>query len=335
MADGRRRELNVLPPQAYLGYLSCPHDCRGELVVTEMTARCRTCHREFAIGGDGILESVRESELDEETARELRGHEFSLTPLQVEQLVRKERAMLWRSYYSRNRMRMMQYLAEFLESADCRQVFFLGAGTGREIEYLLSFRKLHTVFCFDLSHTALRIIPARLKEYDLGVGLFTADLQCCPVVSRDMPVVVVNALHHTRDMHTTLEHLLDRQYENLFIVEPTDNFLIRTLARLGWARWREYSGVIPGRLELPHLKAMCGRHGYQLRSRTGWEFPRDYYRRLFGHSRWAQQWFFRLLDVFSSVTSVAGFGNFSVVHLSKLPIAKDAGPVPANAEGGV
>lgn len=333
MAGGRGRELITLPPQAWLANLRCPNACRGELIATETKACCPSCRREFAINGDGILELVRESELDEQTARELRGHDFNLTPQQVAQWVLKEKAVLWRSYYSRNRMKTMQHLAAFLDRADCRQVFFLGAGTGREIEYLLSFRKLHTVFCSDLSYSALRIIPARLREYGLEVGLFTSDLQHCPVASREIPVVVVNALHHTSDMHETLEALLDKQFENLFIVEPTDNFLVRMLSRLGWARRKEYSGVMPGRLELPRIKAMCKRHGYQLRLRTEWEFPRDYYRRFFGNSRWMQRWFFLLLNGFSRVTSVVQFGNFSVVHMSRLPVAQNAATAPAGAAG--
>jgi hypothetical protein len=332
MAGVWRCELIVLPPQAYLGHLRCPHDCRGELVLKEGTAGCQSCCREFAISEDGILELVRESSLDEATTRELHGHAFDFTPQQVEQLVRKEKAMLWRSYYSRNRMNTMRQLAAFMDKTDCGQVFFLGAGTGREIEYLLSFRNLQTVFCSDLSYSALRIIPARLKDYGLSVGLFTSDLQECPVVSREIPVVIVNALHHTRDMHSTLEALLDKRYENIFIVEPTDNFAIRALARLGWARRREYSGVIPGRLELPRLKAMCRRHGYHLLLKTEWEFPRDYYRKLFGNSRWVQKWFFRLLNGFSKLTNVVQFGNFSVVHMSRLT-AMDAPPPPASEKG--
>lgn len=315
--------MKVLPPLAYVGSLACPDPCRGELEISGGYARCRSCGEAFAIGDDAMLEFVREAGLDEETARELRAHDFSATSRQVEQFVRKERAMMWRSYYSRNRMLTMQYLARFLERVDCSRLIFLGAGTGREIEYLLSFRKLQTVLCSDLSRSALRIIPARLAEYDLELGLFSSDLQRCPVAGRDIPVVVVNALHHTSDMHAVLEGLLDNQYENLFIVEPTDNFMIRLFAGLGLARRREYSGVLPGRLELPRLKAMCRRYGYRLQLRTAWEFPSDYYRKLFGKPGMAQGVFFRLLKAFSLVTGVVQLGNFSVVHMSKLPVAKD------------
>jgi|AMFO01.1.fsa_nt_gi hypothetical protein len=313
----------LLSPHAYMTDLSCPDGCQGELFVTGTDVCCRSCQQAFTISDDGILEMVRESGLDEATAQELRGHQFNLTPQQIVQWVRRERAMMWQSYYSRNRMKTMQHLAAFLDHVDCSRLFFLGAGTGREIEFLLSFRKLQTVLCSDLSASALRVIPARLQGYGLEVGLFTSDLQRCPVANREIPIVIVNALHHTQEMHVTLERLLEERYENLFIVEPTNNFIIRLFARLGVARRREYSGVIPGRLDLPRLKAMCSRHGYRLRLRTEWEFPRDYYRKIFGRSRLVQRWFFRLLNDFSMVASLVQFGNFSVVHISRSPVAGD------------
>ena len=207
-------------------------------------------------------------ELDGPTAQELEGHTFDFTPQQTAAFMLREKATLWRNYYSRNRMKTIQHLARFMGRIDCRRVFFLGVGTGREIEYLLSFRELHAVYCSDLSYTALRMVPARLAGLGLEVGLFTSDLQHCPVVSSDVPVVVVNALHHTQDMHASLDGLLGKHFDNLFLIEPTGNFFIRFLSRLGLAQRREYSGVIPGRLDLARLKAMCRRHGYRLTLRT-------------------------------------------------------------------
>lgn len=307
---------SILPPHAYLHSLRCP--CNGMLAIDGDKALCQTCHRELKISPEGILQFVIASELDAPTAQELVGHTFNLSQPQIESMVLAERNSLWKNYYSRNRMKTMQHLSGYLDRVNCKQVFFLGVGTGREIEYLLSFRKLDTVFCSDLSCTSLHMIPTRLAAYDLKVGLFTSDLQRCPVECRDTPVVIVNALHHTQDMHAVIESLLARQYDNLFLVEPTDNFLIRFLARYGIAQRREYSGVIPGRLELPRLKEICRKHHYQLNLRTHWEFPRDYYKKIFGNSKHFQKVFFPLLNGFSMLTNLAKFGNFSIVHLRKL-----------------
>lgn len=307
----------VLPPQVYLHYLGYPHCRQRRLEVQGREVHCLSCGKAYGAGADGILEFVVADELDAATAQELEGHTFGFTLRQTTAFMLKEKASLWRSYYSRNRMKAIQYLARFMDRADCRRVFFLGVGTGREIEFLLSFRKLHTVFCSDLSYTALRMVPARLAGYGLDIGLFTSDLQQCPVGCEDIPVVVVNALHHTRDMHATLDGLLEKRYGHLFLIEPTDNALIRFLAKIGLAQRREYSGVIPGRLDLPRLKAMCRRHGYRMTLRTQWEFPGDYYKRLFGESPRLQKAFFLALNAFSSLTNTIKFGNFSIVHLAR------------------
>lgn len=314
---------SVLPPQAYIHSLRCP--CDGMLAVDGDKARCQSCHRELKISPEGILQLVIASELDAPTAQELVGHTYDLSQPQIEKKVLAERNSLWKNYYSRNRMKTMQHLSRYLDRVNCEQVFFLGVGTGREVEYLLSFRKLDTVFCSDLSYTSLRMIPTRLAVHDLKVGLFTSDLQRCPIADRSIPIVIVNALHHTRDMHAVIESLLAQQYDNLFLVEPTDNFLIRLLARYGIAQRQEYSGVIPGRLELPRLKEMCRKHHYQVDLRTHWAFPRDYYRKIFGSSMRFQKVFFPLLNGISALTDIVKFGNFSIVHLHKPDAGHAAG----------
>lgn len=316
---------SLLSPPEYLRFLGCPRCGHKPLAAMGPDAFCPVCKQVYSASVDGVLEFVVDSELDAATAQELAGHTFNFTPQQTESFMRQEKALLWRNYYSRNRMGSIRRLARFLDRVDCRQVFFLGVGTGREIEYLLSFRDLHTVYCSDLSYTALRMVPARLAGRGLEIGLFTSDLQHCPVVSSEVPVVIVNALHHTQDMHTSLDGLLGKRFDDLFLIEPTDNFLIRFLARLGLAQRREYSGVIPGRLDLPRLKAMCQRHGYRLTLKTRWEFPRDYYKKLFGMSQGLQRLFFPMLNGFSSLTNLIQFGNFSIVHLARVD-AEEASP---------
>lgn len=295
------------------------------LAIDGDKARCQDCHRELKISTEGILQFVIASELDAPTAQELVGHTYDLSQPQIESKVLAERNSIWKNYYSRNRMKTMQHLSSYLDRVNCEQMFFLGVGTGREIEYLLSFRKLDTVFCSDLSYTSLRMIPTRLAAYDLKIGLFTSDLQRCPVKCRDIPVVIVNALHHTQDMHAVIESLLARQYDNLFLVEPTDNFLIRLLARYGIAQRQEYSGVVPVRLDLPRLKEMCRKHHYQVALRTHWAFPRDYYRKIFGSSMRFQKVFFPLLNGISILTNMVQFGNFSIVHIHKSNAGHAAG----------
>jgi hypothetical protein len=152
----------------------------------------------------------------------------------------------------------------------------------------------------------------------MELGLFTSDLDACPVKSKNIPILIVNALHHTEDMHGALEQLLGKGYRNILLVEPTNNILLRFLASRGFARRIEYSGVYPGRLELRKLHAFGAAYNYRVSVTTGWALPEDYYRRLFGGSRRLEHAVLALLDMFSAVTNLVKFGNYSVVHLSKL-----------------
>jgi len=119
------------------------------------------------------------------------------------------------------------------------------------------------------------------ESADLRLRLFTSDLNRCSVESPKVPIVIVNALHHAGDMHAALEAILARGPEHVFFVEPTDNFLVRFLARKGFARRVEYSGLTPGRLGLKTLRAICGRSGYRPRITTMWIFPEDLHRQGF------------------------------------------------------
>ena len=125
------------------------------------------------------------------------------------------------------------------------------------------------------------------------------------------------ALHHTGDMHGSLERLLSFGYRDVLLVEPTSNFVVRLLESRGISRRVEYSGVYPGRLELKKLRALGASHNYGVLVTTGWALPEDYYRRLFGKSRRLERAALALLDLFSAVTNLVKFGNYSVVHLSK------------------
>jgi hypothetical protein len=288
------------------------------LAAREHGVICTRCGADFRITEESILELVDPDRLDQETARELRGNTFAQSEMQMRAGALKEQALLWRDFYSRNRKRSIEILNEYLGEAPGDRLFFLGSGTGRDVAYLLSFRELGTVYCSDLSLTSLRMIPHRLAAANVQLGLFTSDLQDCPVAARDVPLIIVNALHHTQDMHEALRRLMAHGYEQLFLIEPTDNFLIRALAGRGLSRRVEYSGVRPGRLQLSRLRVMADEHRYGLRVTTDWGAPEDYYRRLFGQTRWIERIFFPLLDTVARVTNLFKFGNVSIVHLQRL-----------------
>jgi hypothetical protein len=278
--------------------------------------RCQSCGRLFPVA-DRVIHFVDDEDLDEETRRERAGNTFLTSRRHTYASLIKEQATLWRDYYTRSRRRTIETLARYLGSR--RRVFFLGTGRGREIEYLLQFVKLDTVYCSDLAASPLGVLRARLESHPLRVGLFTSDLQHCPVAATDIPVVIVNALHHTRDLHGALERFLKSRFQDVLFVEPMDNRLLSILARFGLAQRVEYSGVKPGRLHLHRLRALCVQYGYDARVATSWSFPRDYFEKAVSNSPSIEELFFRLLDSFSSMTSLFEFGNMAVVHLARRP----------------
>ena len=179
-----------------------------------------------------MLELVNLEMLDAETARELRGNTYRASPAQIAAHVAAEQNSGWASYYAHSRKQSIQVLARYLKKEKVNTLFSLGSGTGREIYYLQQFMAFDSVYCSDLSATALQMVPYRLEPFDIKVGLFTADLAQVPIKIRDIPVLIVNALHHTQDMHAALGKLLEHGHCNVFLVEPTNNFLIRLLSAL-------------------------------------------------------------------------------------------------------
>ncbi len=306
----------VLQPADYLHHLACPHCAAPGLQVDGAgSIRCDGCGSRYPVSEDGIIEFVDPTALSGQVADELQGNTYNLSSERIAAIMAAERVAGWRTYYARQRRRSMQQLAQYMQELPVAEIVSLGTGSGREIAYLMDLLPLRTVYCSDLSLTALRMVPERLKDADIQLGLFTSDLGRCPLWSRDVPILVVAALHHTEDMHATLERLLAHGYHDVLVVEPTSNALLQLLARRGLAHRVEYSGLHPGRLNHKALRAMAQQHGYRLSLTTLWVFPEDYFRRLNSRGRLSPQVFCAALDAFSMATNTIKLGNFSVAHL--------------------
>jgi uncharacterized protein YbaR (Trm112 family) len=306
----------LLSPDAFLHLLKCPA-CQNPLATPADEIVCSICKRDYTISADGILELVKPDELDTLTRRELEGNTFTLPPDQARLSVLSENARIWKRYYWRERSHSIKRLAAYLNKIDTRRVVFLGTGRGRDILFLSKYCQFDTLYCSDLSISALRMVPYRLGNSNLQLGLFTSNLNQCPLSSQDIPILIINALHHTRDMHAALERILAQGYVHIFLIEPTNNVLMRALAKRGYAQRLEYSGVKPGRLKIKRLRHMCKNRRYRLHLTTTWGFPQDYYFKLFPAKVSFQRTFFFLLHMFSRITNPVKFGNYSVAHLEK------------------
>jgi hypothetical protein len=223
----------------------------------------------------------------------------------------------WSDYYSHLQKGNFIPLSRYLSRVNCSQIFALAAGTGYEIKCLSAMQRFDTVFCSDLSYSALYIMPYTLESIDIKVGLFTSNLDDCPIENKEIPVLIYEGLHHTSDMHVTIEQLLIKGYKHIFLVEPANNFLVKWLAIKGLAQRVEYSGVKPGRLDLKKLYSLCKDYGYKSSVTTTWHFPEDYFRKFCRSSGLLQSVFLLLIDAFSAVTNPFKFGNAAICYLQK------------------
>jgi hypothetical protein len=305
----------TLHPQQFLHILHCPCSAEASLSWNGSDVVCQRCARLFPVRHD-ILDLVDEPSLDSETRRELRGNTVSLDDQSIEYNASKdERSGQYYTYLSEKKMAC---LLRYLDRISCSALISLGSGTGYEIKCLSKRLPLETVYASDLSFTILYVARYTLQDVDIDFGRFTSDLQHCPVKSSDIPILIYEALHHTNDLHATLEDLLKARHSNLFLVEPTENVFIRWLARWGLAQRVEYSGLKPTRLRLGTLRSLCRRYGYRARITTQWVIPDDYFRLMCRNSRVLEQTVLFLVELLSGVGNVVKFGNVAIVRLEKV-----------------
>ncbi len=303
----------ILQPAQYLHLLSCACAQGGALEAAGEKVRCRACRREYQVI-DGVLDLVIAAELDADKARELKAHSYELTEEEIEHYANKD---AWSRYYSHFSDRKIRKLLEYLETTGAKEFFSLGVGTGFELKKILSKKRFNRIYASDLSLPALRIVRHTLRDFDAKVGLFTSDLDQCPIKATDIPVIVYEAMHHTSDMHGTLAGLLSKGYRDVLFVEPSTNAVVAVLSRLGLAEREEYSGLKPKWLSIRKTKEICREYGYGASFTTMWEVPEEYFRKLCKGQGAGQAVFLKSVDAVSTITNFFNTGSFTIAHLRK------------------
>jgi hypothetical protein len=284
------------------------------------TLRCSVCDESVPITDD-VIELVDDRQLDEHKRGELAGNALALDD---ETILRYSHKQDWSSFTNHFIHVKLGWLARALRADGVTRAAFLGAGTGFEIGPLLAHGwRPQWLALSDLSRSTLEIAAYSIAinglDASVPVCLFTSDLDAVPLRARDLPIVIYECLHHTPDMHASLEALLSFGYERIFLVEPCTNVLMRQLARRGLAQRVEYSGVEPDRFDLRRVRDLCARHGYTETISTLWEFPDDYYRRVTrgkGGAR-GERAATAFIDGCSAVGRPFQFGNFAMCILRR------------------
>lgn len=306
--------MTTLHPEQVIEQFRCSCAADSCLRVEGDHATCQQCGRIYPIRDD-ILEFVDPAGLDDEKARELAGNSYrKFTPEFIRKMAAKDS---WGVYHCHFHDLKIRHLLRYLNRLGDTPLASLGSGSGFELKMILKQRHFSRVFSSDLSYQNVLIVPYSLEAAATEVCLFTSDLDLCPLKDKAMPILIYEALHHTPDMHATLEGLLRYGYANIFFVEPTGNWLVRALARLGLAQRVEYSGVKPGLLCLDQLRRLCAQYGYRASLTTMLEFPEDYFRKICPRDGAWQSFLLGCMDLMSRLLRPFHFGYMTIGHLRK------------------
>lgn len=320
MCTSRKKYFNVmasiLPVMEFVDLLCCKCSAEGQWIETSTGVRCKLCGREYNRNGF-VLDLIDDANVDEYARKERNLYVKKVDVSHLSKMVLLEQSSIWKSYRSRSRMVPMRWLATRISACNYDTICLMGAGSGRELLYFNEYITFKKILCSDIAVDRLKMIPLRCEQYGYQLALFTADIKKCPVISKSIPIIAINVFHHTKDMHAIIEIYCKNNHRTILFLEPCENFILKFFSRFGLAIRREYSGIIPGRLNLKQLRLIAMRYNYCLRCKTFWTFPQDYYNRFFG--KWAsiRKPFLKMMDVFSAVTSLVNFGNNIVVHLEK------------------
>lgn len=292
----------------------CTPKITPKLKVFKNGLLCPNCKRKYPIKNN-IVQFVHIKDLDRETKRELKGNSYSLSKKNIKHYANKDK---WSSYYNHFSNQKFNYLITYLNSFPVNGIISLGSGTGFELKEILKRKKINKIFSSDLAFSATSVVPTTLKDFDINLCLFTSDLNRTPALPDDnLPILIYEALHHTKDIHSTIEKLLQRGFKNLLFVEPSTNFLIRILAKFGLAQRIEYSGLKPDFLDIGILKKLAKKHKYKLKIHTLWDVPEDFFRVICKNESFFQTVLLRLIDLISQIGDVFKFGSFAIVSLER------------------
>jgi len=313
--------VQLLAPGERTEGLRCPA-CTSERLRDDVAAVvCERCSRCFPSRRD-VIDFVGVDLLDPTSREE---HVANAVDLASEKAVRRRIAKGERNPILMAQMghsvRAAQRLLDWRPHG--RSLVSLGSGTGFELRLLLlGRRRFERVYSSDLAWSNTALAPQVLRELDGNLGLFAADFEHCPV-RRDTGHVglVFLALHHAEDPHRALSSLLERNFDQLVIVEPITNWLVELLARAGLARRVEYSGIRPQWLDVRRMRRIARANGCAMRIETWWELPRDALPDRVRRSAGAWRAPLALPAAWSRLTAPAHFGSMAAVRFARVATA--------------
>lgn len=310
--------MELLSPTEMLSDLSCSAcreptlSCRDHDGVK--TVVCNKCGRPFSCHGS-IIDFLLQDCLDQTNRNELKGNEFDVEDPEVAaHMSNKDK---WNLVYTHSLMHAINTVCNLIANySSCITLYCLGSGTGFEIKALCFRRQFKRIYSSDISGSALAVARQILEPFEGELGLFVSEFSHTPVKKKPGNLgLVFQALHHTTDIHQSIECLLKHNFTDLVIVEPTTNWLVEILAYFGLAKRREYSGLQPSWMDLGLVQKIAAQYKYSTQIHTWWEVPPGL-ARFFNRNRLMVRIACHAIDLISTVTGYFKFGSMSAIRFT-------------------
>jgi len=304
-----------LPTAEILRHFLCPACGASRLAAGEGTIECAECRRTYPVR-QGVIDFVLYDRLGATEHGEIRA--MTIPPDDTARACRLVEKDTWDRIQTHFLLRGIRVAAGFLAAYPPGRTVLatVGSGAGFELRMLGRFRPLTTVLASDISWSAAALVPESVSTAEGALGLFACDVNLCPL-RRDARLIlfVFEALHHTDDVHATIDRLLATTCDHLVFVEPTRNWLVSLLARFGLTMRVEYSGLKPDWVDLGRVRAIARRRGFEMRAVTWWPFPDSLVPGFVKRSRLLSALLCAAVDTISALTAPFRFGAMSAVHL--------------------
>ena len=222
--------MEPISKEDLLTYFYCPDCGSSDLVAVTDAIVCRACHRQYP-EKHGVIDFLLYDQLSESEKRELKAMTLPLDRQKLQWIVEKEKWDRIQTHFLMRGIRAaMRYLSKYNRLG--KTLVTLGSGAGFELRVLSEFISFDKIIASDISWSASHAIRMSVEARTGMLGLFTCDFNRCPVKrSSEMVCFVFEALHHTDNVHMTIENLISKNFDHIVFVEPTRNWLINSVSR--------------------------------------------------------------------------------------------------------
>lgn len=308
--------MRTMAFQDICDHLSCIHCSSRSLHYSDDKVVCTSCLSQYPIH-HGVIDLVPYGLLPETATQEIKAMSLSLNDDNLKNFIEKENWDAIQTHYHRKGIQAACYFLKQYARSD-HVLFAMGCGAGFEFRLMHPHDRPASIIASDISWRAARAIPLSLKEIDGFLGTIACDFNHCPVTKEDKLVgFVFEALHHSDDVHRSLESLLANNFEHIIMVEPTRNWLVNLLEHLGLTMRVEYSGLKPDWIDIKRARKIAQRLGFTMDVKTWWPIPDALVPSALKRNRFMRIGLCAVVDAFSALTSLFNFGAMSAYHFRR------------------